>query len=200
MEATDWDERYAAAPFVWSAGPNQLFAELTGGLPPGRALDVAAGEGRTAHWLAERGWQVTAVDFSSVGVDKGRKRAEAAGLHIDWVVADVTTADLGTGTYDLVAVLYLHLPRPAMAEVLARCAGSLAPGGRLIVLGHDRTNLAHGVGGPQDPAILHDPDEIAAAVPDLQVERCERVHRETPDGTAIDLLLVAHATGGATAG
>ena len=64
MDAPEWDARYAATPMVWSAGPNALFAELAAGLPPGRALDVACGEGRTALWLAARGWQVRAVDFS----------------------------------------------------------------------------------------------------------------------------------------
>ena len=191
MGAPEWDARYAATPMVWSAGPNALFAELAAGLPPGRALDVACGEGRTALWLAARGWQVRAVDFSPVGVDKGRQRAAAEGLTVDWVVADVVTADLGSERFDLVAVLYLHLLAPAMGEVLRACSAALAPGGRLVVIGHDRTNLTEGAGGPQDPAILHDPDELASAVPALQVLRCERVQRPVDGAVAIDTLLIA---------
>lgn len=194
MDAHDWDERYAASPLIWSAGPNELFAELTSDLTPGRALDVACGEGRTALWLAARGWQVSAMDFSGTGIDKGRQRADAEGMHVDWVVADVTTADLGRD-YDLVAVLYLHLPGAQLSAVLARCAGALAPTGLLVVLGHDRTNLSDGVGGPQDPALLYDPDELAAAVPDLDVVRSERVLRPVKDATAIDTLLVAARAG-----
>lgn len=193
MKAADWDERYASTPLVWSAGPNALFAELTAALPPGRALDVACGEGRTALWLAEQGWQVTAVDFSAVGIDKGRERAQAAGVDIEWVVEDVTTADLGTRAYDLVAVLYLHLPAAVMADVLARSGAAVAPGGRLVVLGHDRTNLTEGVGGPQDPDILLEPEQVAAALSSMELERCERVRRETPDGVAVDTLVVARA-------
>lgn len=75
MEATEWDRRYAEQELVWSAGPNQFLVEEAAGLAPGRALDVAAGEGRNAVWLAERGWRVTAVDFSTVGIDKGRRIA-----------------------------------------------------------------------------------------------------------------------------
>jgi 2-polyprenyl-3-methyl-5-hydroxy-6-metoxy-1,4-benzoquinol methylase len=195
VDASGWDQRYADTPMVWSAGPNALFAELTADLPPGSALDVGCGEGRTALWLAGRGWQVTALDFSRVGVEKGRARAAADRLRVEWVVADVTTAVYPPARYDLVAILYLHLPGPAMTAVLTGCAGALAPGGSLVVIGHHRRNLAEGVGGPQDPAILHDPAELAAAVPKLTVARAEAVGRAVEDGTAIDSLLLAQRPG-----
>jgi SAM-dependent methyltransferase len=190
VDAHAWDERYAAAPLVWSAGPNALFAELVAPWPPGRALDVACGEGRTAVWLAARGWSVRAVDFSAVGVDKARRRAEQEGVTVEWDVADVVGADLGSG-FDLVAVLYLHLPEDQSAAVLDACARALVPGGRLVVLGHARENLERGVGGPQDPALLPTPELLARWAGDLRVERCEHVDRPTPDGTAVDVLLVA---------
>jgi SAM-dependent methyltransferase len=190
VDSRAWDERYAAAPLVWSAGPNALFAELAASWPPGRALDVACGEGRTAVWLAGRGWSVRAVDFSEVGVEKARRRAEQDGLAVDWQVLDVVGADLGTG-YDLVAVLYLHLPEHQSAAVLAACGRALAPGGRLVYLGHARDNLRRGVGGPQDPTVLPTPELLAAWAGDLVVERCEHIDRPTPDGTAVDVLLVA---------
>ncbi len=75
-----WDARYAGTDHVWSAEPNALAAELVADLPPGRALDLAAGEGRMALWLAARGWTVTALDFSAVGLAKGQARAEQDGL------------------------------------------------------------------------------------------------------------------------
>jgi SAM-dependent methyltransferase len=190
MDAQAWDERYAAVPLVWSAGPNARFAELVGPWRPGRALDVACGEGRTAVWLATRGWSVRAVDFSAVAVAKGRRRAEQEGVDVEWDVADVVTADLGQG-YDLVAVLYLQLPEDQLATVLASCARALAPGGRLVYLGHARDNLAHGVGGPQDPTVLPTPELLERWAGDLRVDHCAHVDRSTPDGTAIDVLLVA---------
>jgi SAM-dependent methyltransferase len=194
VDSRAWDERYAAAPLVWSAGPNALFAELAGPWPPGRALDVACGEGRTAVWLAGRGWSVRAVDFSAVGVEKARRRAEQEGVDVEWQVLDVVGADLGTG-YDLVVVLYLHLPEHQSAAVLAACGRALAPGGRLVYLGHARDNLRRGVGGPQDPTVLPTPELLAAWAGDLVVERCEHVDRATPDGTAVDVLLVASRPG-----
>ncbi len=190
VDAEEWDARYAEQPLVWSAGPNAFFADLVGDWPPGRALDVACGEGRTAVWLASRGWQVRAVDFSAAGVAKGRERAAAQGLQIDWVVDDVVAGDLGSG-YDLVAVLYLHLTHERLAGVVGRCVEALAPGGRLVVLAHDLDNIEQGVGGPQDPAVLPSADLLRAWARGAHVERAEQVLRQTPDGTAIDVLLVA---------
>src|SRR3954463_1695499 len=89
MRAADWDQRYAEQR-QWSAEPNALVAELLAGLPPGDAVDLAAGEGRHALWLAGRGWRVTAVDFSAVGLDRGRAQADAEqASSVTWVTADV---------------------------------------------------------------------------------------------------------------
>jgi 2-polyprenyl-3-methyl-5-hydroxy-6-metoxy-1,4-benzoquinol methylase len=191
VDAAAWDARYAESPMVWSAGPNALFASLVQDWTPGSALDVASGEGRTALWLASRGWQVRAVDFSAVGIDKARERAVAQGISVDWVVGDVTTTDLGSG-YDLVALLYLQLEHGQMADVVGRCVQALAPGGRLVVVAHDLDNIEHGVGGPQDASVLPTAELLRQwAAGAGQVERAEQVLRQTDAGTAIDVLMVA---------
>lgn len=197
MDAKDWDARYRGSDLVWPDGPNRFVEEHTAELTPGTVLDVAAGEGRNALWLAERGWRVTAVDFSEVAVQRGRKLAAERGLELTWRVADVTTMDLGTGRHDLVVVSYLHLPPDELADVHRRSAVAVAPGGTLVVVGHDRTNLDHGHGGPQDPELLLDPKEVAGRLADvgLEVELARRVTRpvETEAGqrSAIDTLVVA---------
>jgi SAM-dependent methyltransferase len=185
-----WDDRYAAAQ-QWSDEPNALAASLLADVPAGRALDVAAGEGRMALWLASRGWATTALDFSAVGLQRGRQRAEERGLQIDWQVADATTADLGEQAYDLVLVLYLHLARHVLPTVIARCARAVAPGGLLLVLGHDRDNLERGVGGPPDPEVLYDAELLRSAAAGLEVQRAEQVDRRVGEDTAIDTLLLA---------
>ena len=191
MDAQQWDTRYAAAQ-QWPDEPNALAASVLDQLPPGRALDLAAGEGRMALWLARRGWQVSALDFSPVGLERGKARAEALGVDVDWQVADATATDLAAEQFDLVLVLYLHLPRAALLPVLTRAAAAVAEGGRLLVLGHDRDNLERGVGGPQDEDLLYDLDLLAAAAEELTVERLEQVDRTVGDATAVDTLLVAH--------
>ncbi|SSC22159.1 S-adenosyl-L-methionine-dependent methyltransferase, partial [Klenkia terrae] len=189
MEAAEWDRRYAEAR-QWSVEPNRTAAEVTAGLPPGRALDVAAGEGRMALWLAGGGWDVETIDFSAVGLGRGQENAPP-GARVTWRVEDVLTADLGSAEFDLVLVLYLHLPRPELVDVLARSAGAVLPGGHLLVLGHDRENLIRGTGGPQDPDVLYDPELLGTAVRGWRTERLERMDRDTDSGTAVDTLLFA---------
>ncbi|MGY2004594.1 class I SAM-dependent methyltransferase [Blastococcus sp. SYSU DS1024] len=186
MRAEDWDRRYAEHA-QWSGEPNALVAELLGGLPPGAAVDLAAGEGRHALWLAARGWTVTAVDFSAVGLARGRGSPGAE--RVRWVTADVLTWSAPPGSLDLVLVAYLHLPEEEMTALLTRAVGWLRPGGRLLLLGHDVENLTSGVGGPQEPAILHGVDRLAPVARLLEVDRLEQVRRDTPHGTALDTLL-----------
>jgi SAM-dependent methyltransferase len=186
MRAQDWDERYAEQQ-QWSAAPNALVADLLAGLPPGDAVDLAAGEGRHALWLADLGWRVTAVDFSALGLARGCARPGAD--RVTWVTADVNTWSAGPGSLDLVLVAYLHLPETETTALLTRAVDWLRPGGRLLVLGHDVENLTAGVGGPQDPAILHSVDRLAPVADLLDVDRLEQVPRQTPTGTALDTLL-----------
>ncbi|MGY1808191.1 class I SAM-dependent methyltransferase [Blastococcus sp. SYSU D00669] len=188
MRAAEWDQRYAERQ-QWSAGPNALVASLLEDLPPGDAVDLAAGEGRHALWLAARGWRVTAVDFSAVGLDRGR--AQPGSDRVTWVEDDVLAWTAPASSLDLVLVAYLHLPEPDTVAVLTRAVGWLRPGGRLLVLGHDVANLADGVGGPQEPAILHSVERLAPVAALLDVDRLEQVRRPTPEGDALDTLLWA---------
>lgn len=187
-----WDERYAASDRVWSATPNAEVERIIGGWPPGRALDLGAGEGRHAVWLATKGWRVTAVDFSAVGLAKGEAEATERGLAVEWVVADVRSwQPPHPEAYDLVLAAYLHLPE----DVLGQARTWLAPGGVLVVVGHALRNLTDGVGGPSDPALLHTLEQLQAAAKGLQVERCEEIVRPTEGGDAIDAVLVARRSG-----
>lgn len=193
MDSQEWDQRYGGSDLVWTAEPNRFVVAELQDLPPGRALDIAAGEGRNAVWLASRGWQVTAVDFSAVGLDNGRRLAARAGVAIDWVCADVREYEPEPGSFQLVLVAYLQLREAELARVLRRAATALAPGGVLLVVGHDVTNLAEGTGGPQDPAVLHTPESITRALGDLTVVRAERVRRPVAGSPrdAVDTLVRA---------
>jgi SAM-dependent methyltransferase len=195
VDAEGWDRRYATSELIWTAEPNRFLVEEISGLVPGRALDVAAGEGRNAVWLARQGWEVTAVDFSQVGLDKARQLADRAGVSIDLVCADATVPI--TGEFDLAVILYLHLPPDERNRAYRNAANTVAPGGTLLIVGHDTANLAHGFGGPQDPAVLFTAAEVVDDLDGtgLAIRRAESVHRRvaTDDGVriAIDALLRA---------
>jgi SAM-dependent methyltransferase len=201
MDRRDWDDRYTGRELIWSIEPNVFLARFAADLPPGRALDLACGEGRNAVWLAERGWEVTGVDYSAVALAKAREMATARSVEARWVEANLLDYRPPVRAFDLVMVLYLHLPAAQRREVLRRAAGAVASGGFLFVVGHDSTNLGQGVGGPQDPAVLFTPAEIVAELGGLplEAERAERVRRpvERRDlrGVTIDALVVARSVG-----
>ncbi len=187
-----WDERHAAREPIESHRPDPSLAAVAVGLVPGRAIDLAAGDGRNAIWLAAHGWQVTAVDFSAVALDRARSAAEAAGATVHWVNADLLEWRPDPGSFDLVALMFLHLPAHERVAVYAGAAEAVAPGGRLLVVGHDLSNLTDGTGGPQDPDVLFTPDGIASNLGDLAIERAEVVRRDVGEGrTALDAVVVA---------
>lgn len=193
MRREDWDLRYSEADLLWSAGPNRFLVAEAGDLAPGRALDLACGEGRNALWLAELGWRVTGVDFSPVAIEKALKRAGQAKVEVEFVCADLLDLEPEEAAFDLVVILYLQVPPADRRVVLGRAAAALAPGGTLLLVGHDLLNLSEGVGGPSDPSVLYTPADVVSDLPTLDVEKAERVLRDVVDADrpAIDALVRA---------
>ena len=191
-----WDERYADADYIWDVGPNHFVERHLAGAAPGTAIDLAAGEGRNAVWLAQQGWQAIAVDFSETGLAKARQLAEHRGVadRVETIVADALTYR-PEEPVDLVVIAYLQLPGPMVRTVLEHAATWLRPGGRLLIVAHDRSNLEHGYGGPPMPEVLYDLDDTVAALAGLRVEIAEVAERhvETDAGprTALDTLVIA---------
>jgi SAM-dependent methyltransferase len=190
-----WDERYSTDELIWKADPNRFLVEETEAFEPGRALDVACGEGRNSVWLASRGWRVTGVDFSHAGLAKAARLATERGVEVTLVEADVVQWRPPSASFDLVIVMYLHLVADQRRQVLANAASALTPGGTLLVVGHDLSNLEEGIGGPQDPAVLFSPEDIVEDLSGLEIERAERVKRsvvtDAAETTAIDALVRA---------
>lgn len=192
MNATEWDERYRSADRLWSLSPNLFVADRLKTAPPGRGLDLAAGEGRNAVWLAALGWKMTAVDFSEVAVGRGRAHSR----DVEFVVADVLEWE-PSSRFDLVLVAYLHLVAPEFEKVIRRAVDWLDPGGELFLIGHDSSNIEHGHGGPQYPEVLWDVAEILEFLDGMHIVEAEVVRRpvETEDGRvyARDALVRARA-------
>lgn len=197
MGREEWNRRYAGSELLWTAQPNRFLVAETEHLPAGRALDLACGEGRNAVWLAERGWEVVAIDFSDVALEKARALADARGVEAEWIHADLLEFEPSPKGFDLVIAFYLQVPADARTPVLQRAAGAVASGGTLLVVAHDSSNLEDGYGGPQDATVLYSASDVADDLrgSGLVIERSDVMTRDvqTPGGErhALDVLVRA---------
>ncbi|TQF69174.1 methyltransferase domain-containing protein [Rhodococcus spelaei] len=192
MDSHDWDTRYAGDELLWGSAASATVVEQVTSVPAGRALDLGCGEGRNALWLATRGWQVTAVDFSAVALNKAQRSAaplpRSVRGRIDWALGNVTNLEFGTD-YDLALAVYLHLCPDERAAVLRRAVAALRPGGILLILDQH-----------PDPDRLDDEShstaiELEAALGDLlTITVAVRRVRETEQGPAVDNLVVGFRT------
>jgi SAM-dependent methyltransferase len=183
-----WDSRYAESHHVWSGNPNVVLVREVEGLTPGSALDLGCGEGGDAIWLAAQGWAVTAADISAVALEKAAAHAAEAGVTVDFQQHDLAVS-FPSGSYDLVSAQFLYsrenLPRE---QVLARAARAVAPGGILLIEGHQ--DFGPFAAQSQDHGDVHfaEPDEVVAALElpagEWEVLLCEKHDRlqNGPDG------------------
>ena len=163
-----WDERYRSHHALWSGNPNSHLVGETDDLKAGSALDVGCGEGADAIWLAERGWRVTAVDISTVALERGAARAREIGAdvaaRIDWVHADLLAWDPGRDCFDLVSAQYMHLPSAPRQALFARLAAAVTPGGTLVIVAHHPSDLQTTMPRPHEPDLFFTGDDIAASL------------------------------------
>lgn len=155
----EWDQRYAETEQIWSGRPNGALVGEVSGRPPGRAVDVGCGEGADAVWLAGQGWAVTALDVSSVALERAAARAEQAGAEVRWLHAGLLEARLGPASFDLVSAQYPALPRTADRAAERTLLSLVAPGGMLLVVHHVLDELYAGAHG-FDPADYVRPGDV----------------------------------------
>jgi SAM-dependent methyltransferase len=197
FEQPSWDERYGGEGRTWSGRPNAVLVDEASDLTPGRAVDLGCGEGGDAIWLAERGWQVTAIDFSEAGLRKAAEHAAERGVadRIEFRHADLRTWTPDGEQWDLVTSCFLHLLDDGMLAATGRMADAVAPGGTLLVAGHHPDDSHTGLRWSL-PGVLFTADELAPAVDadrfEIRAEarqRTETRHDETHAVT--DAVLVA---------
>jgi SAM-dependent methyltransferase len=198
-----WEARYQSAT-MWSGRVNPTLVSHAPSRPGGTALDVGAGEGADALWLAEQGYSVTAVDASTHAVARGeaervrRNRADGVPRVVRWIAADVISDDLPqpVGGYDFVVAHFLHLPSEERAVIWGKLVGAVAPGGTLLIVGHHEDDLAAGIRRPPRE-LLFDERELASIVPSswtqssVQKEKREQKVAGSTTVTVADIVLVA---------
>lgn len=166
-----WEGHYRADAGTHHGGePNPSLVTEAGDLAPGRALDAGCGHGADALWLAERGWRVTAVDVSPTALDDARDRAGSYGddvaSWIDWVEADLAAWSAPVECFDLVTSHYVHVPAAAREAFVRRLTAAVAPGGTLLVVGHDASGLHEGAHGSAPEAYVTAEEVVALLDPD----------------------------------
>jgi 2-polyprenyl-3-methyl-5-hydroxy-6-metoxy-1,4-benzoquinol methylase len=190
---TFWESFYGDKHRVWSGRPNDVLVRHATGVTPGRVLDLGCGEGADAIWLAQQGWRVTAVDISQTALERAATHARAAGVEdrIEWIRDDLA-ASLPAGPFDLVSALYLHSPVTLdREEILRRSAQTVAPQGRLVVVGH--ASMPHSTHDADSQVHYPTPEELidALALPDdWRVEVLESNPRSVtgPDGRQAEIV------------
>ncbi|MCQ9132274.1 class I SAM-dependent methyltransferase [Streptomyces hilarionis] len=182
---TEWDDRYADRPQLWSGRPNGALVAEVAGLAPGRVLDVGCGEGADAVWLARGGWDVTGLEVSGVALERAAGHARDAGLAVRWVHAALTDAELPPASFDLVSAQYPALLRTPDAAAERALLAAVAHGGTLLLVHHAGMETRQHHDGGFDPADYVWPSMVRELLDDdWEVEVDGRRPRVAPDGGA----------------
>ncbi|MCW2832437.1 MAG: hypothetical protein JWN68_390 [Nocardioides sp.] len=181
----DWDERYGDGQ-LWSGHANEQLVVEASNLEPGTALDVGAGEGADAIWLAERGWQVTAIDVSAKALDRASRAAAAAGLAVDWraIALEDLENSPAASTYGLVSVFYPALLR-GDGTIIETLLARVAPGGLLLVVHHSHVDRERAAEHGFDPDDYVRHKDLIAALTDRdgwEIDVVEKRGRTAPEG------------------
>jgi SAM-dependent methyltransferase len=189
-----WEERYRSRDALWSGNPNPHLVSEASDLAPGAALDAGSGEGADAIGLAERGWQVTAVDFSAIALERGVVQAAALGAdvsrRINWLHEDLTEWVPVETSYDLVSAQFLQLPKAPREALFRRLAASVAPGGSLLIVAHHPADLAV-IPRPRIPDLFFTADDGAALLDpqewDIVVSEARGRGATDPEGRTVTI-------------
>lgn len=201
MDSKYWNDKYQATDdLLYTDVPNRFVVEYCQDLPAGTMIDLAGGEGRNAVWFAERGWQAENIDFAKAALTKFLKLAEKRGVSQECfaVLGEATTFESVLTPVDLGVIGYLQVDNQTLATAIKRLTQNIKKGGTLFGVWHARENLNGGYGGPQDPAVLPNVEELKAIVAKLPLDlvACELRDGQvqTKDGLKPSVTVILKAT------
>jgi SAM-dependent methyltransferase len=183
MSSEFWDQRYGGEGLAYGGAPNDFLVQAAERFPrAGRALDIGAGEGRNALFLASLGLDVLAVDQSAVGMAKAARLARERGLALKTLAVDLREFEAAPGSLDVISSIFVHLPRELRAGVHGRVKTWLKPGGVFVLEAYGPGQIARGTGGPKDPLLLAGLEEVLGELAGLEIEHAAAVVRAVKEG------------------
>ncbi len=179
-----WNDRYAKPGYLFGTEPAQYLLNHKAYLKSGlTALAVADGEGRNSVYMAGQGVQVTAMDSSDVAVEKAHALAKAAGVEVDFNIADIAKWDWGATAYDLVVGVFIQFVGPeGRAAQFAGMKQAVKPGGHILLHGYTPKQLEFGTGGPPFLENLYTEDILREAFSDFEIVELKAYEREIDEG------------------
>lgn len=178
-----WNKRYDTEHYIYGTEPNGFLAQYVQELPKGPVLCLAEGEGRNAVFLAEQGYDVTAVDASSVGLAKARKLADSRGVTIKTILADLTDFDLGRQQWAGIVSIFCHLPPALRVSLHGRLPAALRPGGIFLIEAYTPEQLKFNTGGPSDPGMLMSARLLRDELAGLTFRHLQETQRNIVEGS-----------------
>jgi SAM-dependent methyltransferase len=178
-----WDDRYSAEDYIYGKQPNDFLANVAASIPKGgRVLCIAEGEGRNSVFLAEQGYQVLAVDSSSVGLAKAQRLAAERGVSIETQVADLAEFPVGENAWDGVVSIFCHLPPPVRKALHAKLVAGLRSGGVLVLESYTPRQLEFKTGGPPVAEMMVTLDDLREELTGLEFRHAQEIDRDVLEG------------------
>lgn len=177
-----WNKRYSSKKYAYGTRANDFLVSMVDRLPTGKVLCLAEGEGRNAVWMAEQGNTVTAVDSSEIGLQKAHRLAEARGVEITTVHADLADYEIGTQQWDVIISIFVHLPAELRQDVHRRCVKGLRNQGMIIVEAYTPQQLDYKTGGPPVADVMMDKESLSSELSGLKFLHLQECVREIHEG------------------
>jgi SAM-dependent methyltransferase len=177
-----WDQRYSAEEYIYGKDPNEFLANAVSKIPKGKVLCIAEGEGRNAVFLAEHGYEVVAVDSSSVGLEKARNLAQERGVSIETIVCDLAHFDVDPESWDGVVSIFAHVPPPVRKTLHKKIVKGLRPGGVLILEAYRPDQLKYKTGGPPTADMMMTLQGLEEELTGLNFEYGVELDRDVVEG------------------
>lgn len=177
-----WDERYKSAEYAYGTEPNDFLRENIHFLPKGKILSLAEGEGRNAVYLARHGYEVTAVDSSSVGIEKGKRLADINKVNVEFIYADLAEFDIGTSCWNAIISIFCPIPSAIRRILHDNVKAGLKNDGVFLVEAYTPAQVRNDTGGGKDKDVMQTKDSLICELEGLHFEHLLELDRDIIEG------------------